>query len=109
MLLYQEIIIILSASIATILTRFIPFIFFRSDDKTPDYIKYMGNVLPPTVFGLIVIYALRNTSILTGSHGIPELIGIIITAVLYYWKRDMIIPIVGGTISYMILVQFIFI
>ncbi|OED29761.1 branched-chain amino acid transporter permease [Methanosphaera sp. WGK6] len=109
MQLYQEIIIILVASLATLITRFLPFIFFRSDDKTPAYIKYMGNVLPSSVFGLIVIYALRNTTILTGSHGIPEAIGIIITIILYYWKHDMIIPIVGGTISYMILIQFIFV
>ena len=55
-----------------------------------------------------MVYCLKNVSILTGSHGIPELIAIVVTAGLHLWKRSMLLSIAGGTVCYMILVQMIF-
>ena len=60
------------------------------------------------VFGLLVIYSLKDVSILGGSHGIPELIAIAVVAVLHLWKRQMLLSIAGGTILYMVLVQLVF-
>ena len=57
---------------------------------------------------MLVVYCLKNVSILTGSHGIPELIAIVVTAGLHLWKRSMLLSIAGGTVCYMILVQMIF-
>ena len=47
-------------------------------------------------------------TIFTGSHAIPELLAITLVIALHTWKRQMLISIAGGTIFYMILVQFIF-
>jgi len=57
---------------------------------------------------MLVVYCLKNVSILTGSHGLPELLGILITAGLHFWKRQMLLSIAGGTVCYMLLIQFIF-
>ena len=94
--------------LGTMLTRFVPFFVFPAGKPTPKYVQYLGNVLPPAVFGLLIIYCLKNVSIFTGSHAIPELLAITMVIALHTWKRQMLLSIAGGTIFYMILVQFIF-
>jgi branched-subunit amino acid transport protein AzlD len=42
------------------------------------------------------------------SHGLPELIAIGITVTLHLWKRQMLLSIAGGTVCYMLLLQFVF-
>lgn len=108
MTLTQQIITIAAVVLATMATRFLPFLIFPSDRPTPKYVQYLGSVLPAAVFGLLVIYCLRNVNIFTGNHAIPELISIVLILILHFWKRQMLLSIAGGTICYMLLVQFIF-
>ena len=108
MTLTQQIVTIAMVVLGTMLTRFIPFFVFPAGKPTPKYVQYLGNVLPPAVFGLLIIYCMKNVSIFTGSHAIPELLAITLVIALHTWKRQMLISIAGGTIFYMILVQFIF-
>ncbi len=104
----EQIIIVACVTAATILTRFLPFLAFPSGHGTPNYIRYLGRMLPAAVFGLLVIYCVRNVDICSGSHGLPELIGIIATIALHCLKRQMLISIAGGTIVYMLLIRTIF-
>ncbi len=108
MTLTQRIIKIALVVLGTMLTRFLPFLIFPSGKPTPKYIKYLGNVLPSAVFGLLVIYCLKNVSIFTGSHGVPEIISIIFVVILHLWKKQMLLSIGDGTVLYMLLVQFVF-
>ena len=108
MTLTQQIITILAVVLGTMTTRFLPFLLFPAGKPTPEYLKYLGKVLPAAVFGLLVVYSLKNVSILTGSHGIPELLSIVLVILLHYWKRQMLLSIAGGTICYMLLVQLVF-
>ncbi|MEI3163563.1 MAG: branched-chain amino acid transporter permease [Lachnospirales bacterium] len=108
MTLTQQIITIGMVVLGTMITRFLPFIIFPAGKPTPKYIQYLGKVLPGAVFGMLVIYCLKNVSILGGTHGIPEAISIILVICLHLFKRQMLISIAGGTICYMLLVQFIF-
>lgn len=108
MTLVQKIIIIGMAVLGTAMTRFLPFLVFPGDKPVPKYIQYLGRVLPSAVFGLLVIYCLRDVNILSGSHGIPELISIAAVAGLHLWKRQMLLSIAGGTVCYMLLVQMVF-
>ncbi len=94
--------------LGTMLTRFLPFLIFPAGKPAPRYIQYLGRVLPSAVFGLLVIYCLKNVSLFTGSHGIPELLSIAAVVGLHLWKRQMLISIAGGTVCYMLLVQFVF-
>lgn len=104
----QQIITIAMVVLATMLTRFLPFIVFPSGKPTPKYIQYLGKVLPAAAFGLLVIYCLKNVDVMTGSHGLPELISIAVVIGLHLWKRNMLISIAGGTVCYMLLVQLVF-
>lgn len=108
MTLTQQIITIGVIVLGTMLTRFLPFLIFSKDKETPKYIQYLGAVLPAAVFGFLVVYALRNTKVLSGSHGLPELIAIFVLVILHVIKRNMLISIAGGTIVYMLLVQLVF-
>ncbi len=108
MTLTQQIITIALAVLATMLTRFLPFLLFPAGKTTPKYIQYLGSVLPAAVFGLLVVYCLRGVSILTGAHGLPELISIAVVVGLHVWKRQMLLSIAAGTVCYMLLVQLVF-
>ncbi len=104
----QRVITILMVVLGTMLTRFLPFLLFPAGKPTPRYIQYLGKVLPLAVFGLLVVYCLRNVSLLTGSHGIPEAVAIAVVIALHLWKRQMLLSIAGGTACYMLLVQLVF-
>lgn len=108
MTLAQQIITVAMVVLGTAVTRFLPFLLFPAGRPTPKYVQYLGKVLPAAVFGLLVVYSLKDVSILTGSHGIPELISIVLVIVLHVWKRQMLLSIAGGTVCYMLLVQFVF-
>lgn len=108
MTLAQQIITIGMVILGTVLTRFLPFLIFPAGRPTPKYIQYLGKVLPPAVFGLLVVYCLKDVSLLAGSRGLPELIAIAVVAGLHMWKRQMLLSIAGGTVCYMLLVQFVF-
>ena len=108
MTLSQQLISIGMVFLGTVLTRFLPFLLFPAGKPTPKYIQYLGKVLPAAVFGLLVVYCLKNVSIFAGSHGIPELLAIVVVVALHLWKRQMLLSIAGGTVCYMLLIQFIF-
>lgn len=103
----QQIITIATMVIATASTRFLPFLIFRGKE-TPRYIHYLSNVLPPAVFGMLVVYCLKDVSFTSGNYGLPEVIGIAVTALLHAWRRQMLWSILGGTVTYMLLLQYIF-
>lgn len=107
MSIFQQIMTIGICIAGTMATRFLPFLIFHENRKTPAFIQYIGNLLPSAVFGMLIIYCLRNVQILQGSHGIPELISILVTSLLHIWKRQMILSIAGGTLCYMFLLQFL--
>ena len=92
MTLAQQIITVGMCVLATLLTRFLPFAVFNARKPTPQYIHYLGELLPGAIFAMLVIYCLRNVSLLSGSHGLPELIGIAVTVGLHLWKRRCYFP-----------------
>lgn len=104
----QQIITIAMVVLGTMLTRFLPFLVFKADKPTPRYIRYLGQYLPGAVFGMLVIYCLKNVSLFSGTHAVPELLAIALVVALHLWKRQMLLSIAGGTVFYMLLVQTVF-
>lgn len=103
----QQIITVAVMGIAVMLTRFLPFALFQGR-RTPRYVHYLGTMLPAAVFGMLVVYCLKDVRFTTGYHGLPELIAIIITVAVHVWRRQMLWSIAAGTIAYMVLVQTLF-
>lgn len=108
MTLTQQLVTIGLCALATMLTRFLPFLLFSSKRPTPKYVQYLGKALPPAIFGMLVVYCLKSVSIVSGSHGLPELIAIAVTVGLHLWRRQTLLSIAGGTVAYMLLVQLVF-
>ena len=104
MTLAQQIITVGMCVLATLLTRFLPFAVFNARKPTPQYIHYLGELLPGAIFAMLVIYCLKNVSVLAVPFGLPEFIAV----AAHLWKRQMLLSIAGGTICYMLLVQLLF-
>lgn len=108
MSLTEQIITIAICALATMATRFLPFLIFREGRPTPMLVTYLGKALPSAIFAMLVVYSLRNVELFGASHGLPEALAIALTVGLHLWKRQMLISIAGGTLCYMLLVQFVF-
>ena len=99
---------ILVIAAVTAALRFIPFIVFAGDKQTPEIIYYLGKVLPYSIMAMLVVYCLKSVNLLSFPFGIPELIGVAAVVLLHIWKRNTLISITGGTVCYMLLIQFVF-
>ena len=108
MTLPEQIITIAMCVVGTMITRFLPFLIFSPRRPTPPFVQYLGKALPGAVFAMLVVYCLRNISLVQYSYGLPELIAIAATIGLHLWKRQMLLSIAGGTVLYMLLIQLVF-
>lgn len=108
MTLTHKIITIACLSVATLLTRFIPFILFPANKKVPRVITYLGKLLPAAVLAMLVVYCFKDYQSYDLPKTISTIVSSLVTAGLYLYRRSMLLPIAGGTIVYMLMVQFIF-
>ena len=95
------------ALLGTMVTRFLPFLIFPEGKEPPEFTQYLGKVLPYAVIGLLVIYCLKDVPG-SGTYGIPEFLAIVFIVLLHRWKKNILLSIGGGTVFYMLLVQFVF-
>lgn len=104
----KSLLIIILVAITTFATRVIPFLVFPKGKEIPKTVQYLGKVLTPAVIGMLVVYCLKNTTILHAPYGIPELISVTVVALLHIWKRNNLLSIGAGTVLYMFLIQVVF-
>jgi len=104
----QTLIILLMFAIGVIITRFLPFVIFKGAKSQNSYIRYLGEVLPYSAIGMLVVYCLKDVNLKASPFGIPEGIAVICIALLHYWKENTLLSIGAGTVVYMILVQYVF-
>ena len=91
MTLTEQIITIGIAVLGVQFTRWLPFWIFPANRPIPEYIRYLGKVLPAALFGVLVVYCYKNV------------------VALHLWKRNMFLSIAAGTMLYMFLVQQVFV
>ena len=101
-------IVIAVMGLAVLATRIVPVLIFGRGEKVPEFILYLGRVVPYTAMGLLIVYCLRDMPVLDAPHGLPEIISLTVVTVTYLWKRNTILSVVAGTALYMFLVQSIF-
>lgn len=95
-------------ALVTAALRFLPFLIFGKNRKTPPLVSYLGQVLPYAIMGMLVVYCLKGISFTAAPFGLPEILGCTAVTLLHIWKRNTLLSIGGGTVCYMLLVQFIF-
>ena len=104
----QMLITILVAGVCTFATRVIPFAIF-GNRKVPEIIKYLGKILPPAIIGVLIIYCIKDSYNFQLSTFLPQILGIIITAVMHLWRKNVLLSISVGTISYMLMIHYLFV
>ena len=95
-------------ALVTAALRFLPFLIFGENRKTPPLVTYLGQVLPYAIMGMLVVYCLKGVSLAAFPFGIPELLGCAAVTLLHIWKRNTLLSIGASTVCYMLLVQFVF-
>ncbi len=104
----HEFAIIFIVAICTFATRAFPFLIFgRSGEPSPT-VKYLGLVLPPSVMAILIIYCLKNVQLTVLSSAAPSFLAIAIVIALHLWKRNNLLSIGLGTLSYMLMIQYLF-
>ncbi len=97
MTILQQVLTVAAVVLGTMTTRFLPFLLFPEGKQPPAFIRYLGTVLPSAVIGLLVVFCLKD-AVFTSWHGLPELLGILVVALLHRWKKNILLSIAGGTI-----------
>ena len=92
----------------TIAIRFLPFLIFKNGRSTPKFVEKLGQLLPYSVMGMLVVYCLKEVRFTDLSGFLPELIASTVVCGTYIWKKNTLISIISGTLCYMAIVQFIF-
>ncbi len=104
----QMLITVLVAGAVTFATRLIPFATFGKRE-VPKIVKYLGNIMPPAIIGILIVYCLKSGYNLDMTVLAPQLIAVALTVAAHLWKRNTLISISVGTISYMLLIHYVFI
>ena len=50
-------------ALVTAALRFLPFWIFRENRKSPPLVSYLGQVLPFSIMGMLVVYCLKDISL----------------------------------------------
>lgn len=105
----KTIIIILVAAVCTFATRLFPFALFGGKKEVPEFVKYLGEILPIAIIGILIVYCLRDFTNGDWNSIIPQIIAVAATAIIHLWKRNTLLSIAVGTIGYMLLIHFVFV
>lgn len=105
MTLTEQIITITLAALATMATRFIPFLIFRDNKPLPKFVEYLGDQLPPAILGILVIYCYKDQVFCFDQKAIFGIIAGLVTIGLESWKKNMLLSILGGTATYVLLMH----
>lgn len=95
-------------ALVTIGLRFLPFLLFGGKKTTPLFISKLGQLLPYAIMGMLVVYCLKDVELTAAPFGLPQALGCAAVILLHLWKRNTLLSIAGGTICYMLLLNFLF-
>lgn len=101
--------IVAALAIATMITRFLPFLIFPAGKKIPEYVEYLGKTLPYAAMGLLVVYCLKDITFTAVPFGLPQMLAVAVIVAIHWWKGNSLLSIGVGTIFYMVLIQYLFV
>ena len=107
-----QVLLVLCAVAATMVTRFLPFLLFRPGRATPRAVIFLGRVLPAAGFAMLVIYCLRGANFARlleagfwQSDAFAQVVSVLVTVLMHAWRRSMMWSIAAGTLCYMTLIR----
>lgn len=105
----HSIALVLVMAVVSFLLRAFPFMLFSGKKETPKFVLYLGKVLPYAIIGMLVVYCVKDISFAALGSFLPYIIAGAVVVALHIWKRNTLLSIIAGTLSYMALVQFVFV
>ena len=79
------------SAIITFSLRAFPFVVFRGEKQLPEKIKQLGNMLPPAIMAVLVIYCLKDINGSFKETGVFQLIAVAVVAVTYKLKHNTLL------------------
>ena len=104
----HSVLLVAVVGLVTLALRAAPFLILGGDRKSPEFISYLGRVLPAAMMGLLVVYCLKSVDWRSAPYGAAELLSVAAVVILHKWKDNVLLSIAGGTALYMVLVQAVF-
>ena len=98
-------IVIAVMGLAVLATRIVPVLIFGRGEKVPEFIIYLGRVVPYTAMGLLIVYCLKGAKSNLFGTGIPGIAAVLVVAVSYKWKHHTFISIIAGTAVYLVMLR----
>lgn len=95
---------ILAMAAATVISRAAPFLFLGRFANRPS-VRFIGRATPPVILTLLVLYCLKDVSLVRPPYGLPEAIALAVTVGLHLKWRNALVSICVGTGVYMAIVQ----
>lgn len=87
------------------ITRVFPFLFFAKKDL-PKSLVFIEKFFPAVIMTILIVYSIKDVNISIYPYGIKELCSIIFVIILHLVLKNYLVSIFLGTISYMMLVQY---
>lgn len=105
---WYAVLLIAVVAFVTLIIRAAPFVLFPADKPTPGYVLYLGKVLPSAVIGMLIVYCLKGVNLTAAPYGAPEAIALFAVIGLHLWKKNTLLSIAAGTVTYMLLINLVF-
>jgi branched-subunit amino acid transport protein AzlD len=87
-----------------LLTRILPFLFFRKKQPSGT-LNYLERNIPPLIMLLLVLYCLKDVRWTSAPYGLVEFGAIAVVVIVHLWKRNALLSIVSGTVTYMFILK----
>lgn len=103
----QALMVVVTISVVTVLLRVTPFVaidFLRSSV----FLRYLGKVMPVGVMALLVGYSLLDVDFTRAPYGLPEIVIMMASGVLYWRTRNPLLSIGSGLAAYVTLASLVF-
>lgn len=101
----QAILIIAVVAVVTLFTRAVPFLFFGGKRGMPRTLRQISEKLPPAIIAILVVYCVKDALTLTNTTLPATLIALTLVTVLHLWRRNTLLSIAAGTLTYMLLLH----
>lgn len=103
----QQVITIGLMSLAVIMTRLLPFLLFPSKERTPHFVRFLGKYLASAVFGMLVVYCIKDHPLSLSGQNLSRFIGVAACVLLHLWRKNLLLTIAGGTVIYMSVLRYL--
>ncbi|MFJ3957665.1 branched-chain amino acid transporter permease [Arthrobacter sp. NPDC090010] len=96
-----------AAAAVTFALRAIPFAL-KGALKDSAFLADIRVWMPLGALLILFAYAVSGVDFSSSSHGVPELAGILVTALVHWWRKNAVLSMLAGTAVCLVLANLVF-